>query len=147
MPADLTVGQFVYVIRKRIRVSPEQVGGHSTHSNAYRSAAYPQACGSTCSSVGRVTAALCTIGKHTRCHVARLACTQSSTAKLSCSLPLHSLYLFFFHCLLQAIFMFVRNVLPPTGALVRLAARGCAVAGGGSAARQSNAARPPAVDQ
>lgn len=24
MPADLTVGQFVYVIRKRIRVSPEQ---------------------------------------------------------------------------------------------------------------------------
>lgn len=24
MPADLTVGQFVYVIRKRIRVTPEQ---------------------------------------------------------------------------------------------------------------------------
>jgi len=24
VPADLTVGQFVYVIRKRIRVSPEQ---------------------------------------------------------------------------------------------------------------------------
>ena len=24
MPADLTVGQFVYVIRKRIRVSPEK---------------------------------------------------------------------------------------------------------------------------
>ena len=24
MPADLTVGQFVYVIRKRIKVSPEK---------------------------------------------------------------------------------------------------------------------------